>query len=158
MIARDHILKEVLIMLEGLENAHQVWNSLEEMLLSITTENKIHTNESLHTLKKELLTMEEYIKCFKILSDKLVAMKKPLDDLTKVFMLVRGLGDEYKHFKITMLAKAPYPTFNKFILALKVHEQMNNLEAEERSVAINHNLAFYSQRGRSCGRGRIFTP
>lgn len=69
-------------MLEGLENAHQVWNSLEEILLSITKENEIHISESLHGLKKGLLILEEYIKCFMVLSEKLAVMKKPLDDLT----------------------------------------------------------------------------
>lgn len=152
------ISEEVLSMIEGMESVHQVWSSVEDILLSITKENEIHINESVHCLKKGNLSLEEYIKKFKALSDKLAAMKKPLDDITKVFTLARGLGTNYKDFKTTMLSKAPYPTFNQFILALKAHEQMNQIEVEEeKSITPNHNQAFYSQRGRGRGRGRYFS-
>ena len=31
----------------------------------------------------------------------------------------RGLGHDYKTFRIVMLVKTPYPTFNQFVNALK---------------------------------------
>lgn len=74
------ITEEVLCMIEGLETAHQVWKSLEETLLSITKENEIHISESLHSLKKGNFSLDDYIKQFKFLCDKLAAMKN-LDDV-----------------------------------------------------------------------------
>lgn len=65
------ITEEVLAMIEGLETAHQVWKSSEETLLAITKENEIHIRESLHNLKKGNLSIEEYVKQFKFLCDKL---------------------------------------------------------------------------------------
>lgn len=80
-------------------------------------------------------------------------MKKPLDNLTKVVMhLARGLGSNYRAFKIAMLSKPPNPTYNQFILALENHAQQISLEVEEEKMpVINHNQAFYSQRGRNRG-------
>lgn len=87
--------------------------------------------------------------------DKLAAMKKSIDNLSKVFTLARGLRSKYKDFKTAMLSKAPYPNFNQFVLALKVHEQMNQIELKEENVSLpNMNQAYYSQRGRGRGRGR----
>ena len=38
--------------------------------------------------------------------------------------MARGLGAEYQDFRIAMLAKPPYPSFNQFVAALQGHEQM----------------------------------
>lgn len=152
------IAEDVLASLEGIDSAYKVWKSLEDSLLTMTKENEIHLNESLLTLKKGNSSVEEYIRKFKAICDKLAALKKPLDDLTKVFHLARGLGSKYKDFSIAMLSKPPYPSYNHFVLALKMHEQLLLVEEEEeKSNQITINQAFFSNRGRSRGRGRHFS-
>lgn len=71
-------------MIEWLGNAFQLQNSLEETLISVTKENEIHINEAMHSLKKGHLYLDEYVQRFKALNDELAAMKRLIDDLTKV--------------------------------------------------------------------------
>lgn len=153
----DIISQDVMSMVEGTKTAYQVWKFLENQLLTMTKESEIHVSETFLTLKKGYLTLDEYLKKFKHLCDKLTAIKKHLDDLTKVLHLARGLGSKYQGFRTVMLSKAPYHIFNQFVLALKAHDQMLSIENEDDKLSsINHNHAYYSQRGRSRGRGRHF--
>jgi hypothetical protein len=116
----------VLATIEGTYSTFQMWKSLEEQLFTMTKENEIHLNEAILSLKKGSLSLDDYLKKLKSFCDQLEAMKKPVDDLTKVFHVARGLGPKYQGFKTAMLTKAPYPTYNEFFLALKVHEVMVN--------------------------------
>lgn len=50
----------------------------------MTKENELHLRETLLNMKKGTLSLEEYIRKFKAMCDKLAAMKKQLDDFTKV--------------------------------------------------------------------------
>ncbi|KAH9747507.1 hypothetical protein KPL70_004741 [Citrus sinensis] len=157
--------EEVLGMIVGAESAHQVWKSLEEQLLPMTKEKIVYLTDRLMNLKKGSLTIDEYIRKFKTICDSLTAVKKPVDDVDKVFQLARGLGPEYRDFKVAMLAKPPYPTYNQFVLALQGHEQMLCNEQEDKKQFVNHEQAFFSQRGRGRNqggrfnsRGRGFTP
>lgn len=124
----------------------------------MTRENEFHLNEALVSVRKGNQSLDEYLKKFKSLCDQLATMKKRIDDLTKIMHLARGLGSKYREFKTTMLSKPPHPTYNQFVLALKSHEQQVILEAEEeKTPTMDHNHAFYTQRGRSRGRGRSFS-
>ena len=142
-----------------------MWKSLEEQLLPMTKEMLVYLIDRLMNLKKGSLTIDEYIRKFKTICDSLTAVKKPVDDVDKVFQLARGLGPEYRDFKVAMLAKPPYPTYNQFVLALQGHEQMLCNEQEDKKQFVNHEQAFFSQRGRGRNqggrfnsRGRGFTP
>ena len=68
-------------------------------------------------------------------------------------------------FRVAMLSKPSYSSFNKFVLALQGHEQMIMTENEENKELINHEQAYLTQRGRWRNRGgrflfrgRGFTP
>lgn len=91
--------------------------------------------------------MEEYLRDFKSICDNLTAIKKPAPDLDKVFHFSKGLGPRYENFCITMLSKALYPFFNKFVLALQGHEQSVFTQKEEEKTLIEHAQAFFEQRG-----------
>ncbi|KAL5755780.1 hypothetical protein ACOSP7_020190 [Xanthoceras sorbifolium] len=135
-------------MLNGAECAFQVWSSLEEQLLPITKEKEIILTESLMSLKKGNLSLDDHLKKFNSICDNLAAVKKPMDETGKVFQLARALGPKYKDFRVAVLAKAPYPSYNQFVLALQAHKQMLMNESEEKSNHMNHEQAFVSQRGR----------
>ena len=51
-------------------------------------------------------------------------------------------------FRTAMLTKAPYPSFNQFVLALQGHEQTLSLHREEEKTYIQHVQTFFNQRGR----------
>nr|CAN64533.1 hypothetical protein VITISV_035920 [Vitis vinifera] len=56
-----------------------------------------------------------------------------------------------------MLTKAPYPSFNQFVLAFQGHKQTLSLHCEEEKTYIQYAQAFFKQRGRGQnGRGKRF--
>lgn len=108
------------------------------------------------------------MKEFKGMCDSLATIHKPTDEDNKVINFSIGLGLKYKTFKTIMLGKAPYPTFNQFINALRGFDMR---EDEEEVPQQNNNMAFSTQRGRGRGnysqrsgnnnfnsRGRGFQP
>ncbi|KAH9669465.1 retrovirus-related pol polyprotein from transposon RE1 [Citrus sinensis] len=145
--------EEVMSGIVGVENAQQIWSSLEDQLLPMTKEKEVHLMDRLATLKKGSLSVEEYVRKYKHICDCLAAINKPVNDLDKVFGLARGLGYRYQDFKLAQLSKPPYPSFKQFVMALENHEQtLINFE-EEKKNTINLAQAFFSQRGKGKGRG-----
>ncbi|RVW82493.1 hypothetical protein CK203_046290 [Vitis vinifera] len=108
--------KEVMLLLDGTETAYDVWNSLGEKLIPMTKEKE-----------------------FKGICDALAAVRKPVSDLDKVFQLAQGLGTKYMDFRVAMLSKPPYLSYNQFVLALQGYEQMIMTENEENKELINMN-------------------
>ncbi|EOY32706.1 Uncharacterized protein TCM_040733 [Theobroma cacao] len=60
---------------------------------------------------------------FKGICDDLVAIRKLVNDRTKVFQLLRGLGLGYESFVTTMM-KPPIPSFREIVPLLQGHETM----------------------------------
>lgn len=56
--------------------------------------------------------------------------------LLKCFLLTRGLGNKYKDYKTSMLAKPPCPTYNQFVLRLKVHDQHTTMCMQHRKLSL----------------------
>ena len=48
-------------------------------------------------------------------------------------------------FRVAMLSKPPYPSYNQFVLALQGHEQMIMVENKENKESINHEQAYFTQ-------------
>lgn len=150
------ISEEVLLDLEDASSAHNIWQSIENMMLPQSKEKEILLTDSLMSLTKGSMTLEQYLRTFKGLCDNLTAIGKPLDETIKVFNLARGLGPRYKDFRMVMLSKPPYPSYNQFILSLQNHEQAMMLEEASNNPPEQYQ-AFYSRRGRGHGRGGRFS-
>lgn len=93
--------------------------------------------------------LDEYLKEFKGICVGLAAIHKPVDEDSKVINFARGLVLKYRTFRTVMLGKAPYPTLNQFVNALRGFDMR---EDNEEVPQENHNMAFSAKRGR--GRGR----
>ena len=91
--------------------------------------------------KKGTSSMTEYICILKNLCNDLAAIEKPIDDRTKVFTLLKGLGPGYESFVTTML-KPPIPNYKDLIPLLQGHETMKNLHNPSGFNQPNHNMAF----------------
>ncbi|GAU44375.1 hypothetical protein TSUD_243070 [Trifolium subterraneum] len=137
--------EETVSMILGGDTAHYIWSSLHEQLLPNTEDGEAQLKNSLYALSKGNLSLDEYIRKFKELCDKLTAIGKPVSDVDKVFQISKGLGHKYKEFRIAVLSKPPYPSFNQFIMSLQNFEQV--YLTEEKSD-VDHNQAFFGQRGR----------
>jgi len=137
--------EETLSMILGGDTAHYIWSSLHEQLLPNTEDGEAQLKDSLYAITKGSLSLDEYIRKFKELCAKLSAIGKSLSDVDKVFQISKGLGNKYKEFRIAVLSKPPYPSFNQFIMSLQNFEQV--YLAEEKS-SIDQNQAFFSFRGK----------
>ena len=137
--------EETLSMILGGDTAHYIWSSLHEQLLPNTEDGEAQLKDSLYAITKGSLSLDEYIRKFKELCDKLSAIGKSLSDVDKVFQISKGLGNKYKEFRIAVLSKPPYPSFNQFIMSLQNFEQV--YLAEEKPP-IDQNQAFFSFRGK----------
>ena len=67
------------------DSAYQGWTSLEEQLIRTTIEKEGLLKNMLVTSKKGSRSLQEYFRDFKTICDNLVAIKKPVSDLDKVF-------------------------------------------------------------------------
>ena len=79
--------EEVMSDIFGAETTYEAWTSLEEQLLPMTAKKQGHLKNMLMTIKKRTKTLEEYIREFKSICDKLAAIKQPVPDLDKVFQV-----------------------------------------------------------------------
>lgn len=104
------------------------------------------------TIQKGYHSLEEYLKEFKSICNNLTTIKKPINDIDKVFQFACGLGSRYETFCIVMLTKPPYLSFSQFVLALQGHEQSLVTKKEEEKSILEHAQAFFSRRSRN-GQG-----
>ena len=79
--------EKVILLLDGIEIAYDVWNSLEEKFLLMTKEKEVQLTNRLRGLKKGKRSLDEYLREFKGICDALTAIRKPVSDLDKVFQL-----------------------------------------------------------------------
>ena len=117
----------------------------------MTKEKEVRLTNRLRGLKRGARSLDEYLREFKDICDALAAVRKPMNDLDKVFQLAKGLGNKYmdfRDFRVAMLSKPPYPSYNQFVLALQGHEQMVMTENEEHKDLMNHEQAYFTHQGR----------
>nr|KYP40069.1 hypothetical protein KK1_038610 [Cajanus cajan] len=88
-----------------------IWNTLHNQLLPNTKDNETQLKNNLCSLSKGYLSLDEYIRKFKEISDKLAALGKPLSDVDKVFQISKGLGSKYKGVSNYDFIKTPISLF-----------------------------------------------
>ncbi|KAL9451001.1 hypothetical protein AB3S75_012699 [Citrus x aurantiifolia] len=141
--------EDILNLIIGVQNARDVWQSIEEQMLPATKEQESWLKDSLYSLKRGSLKLEDFLKKFKGICDNLAAIGKLLSDEDKVFQLARALGPKYANFKTAMLTKPLYPSMKEFIVALYNHDRTVMVSKEEEgNKHADPNYAFFGQRGR----------
>ncbi|KAL9413570.1 hypothetical protein AB3S75_042122 [Citrus x aurantiifolia] len=150
---RSMMSEDVLSMIISMQSAREIWLTIEEIMLLATKEQETWHEDSLYSLNKGSTKLEEFLKKFKNICDKLAAIGKPVNDDDKIFQIARALGPKYADFKTTMLTKPPYPSLKQFLHALQNHEQTVVAQRDDEEKA-DLNQAFFCQRGRGrnqCG-------
>ncbi|GKV12100.1 hypothetical protein SLEP1_g23295 [Rubroshorea leprosula] len=114
-------------------SAYEIWKCLEEHYLASTKEQEIQLKGQLSIKRGSNESLEDFLKKFKSTCDNLTAIRKPLDDLDKVFQLSRVVGSRYQSYNLAVLLKPPYPTFRQYILGLQNTERdLKEFEEEYR--------------------------
>ena len=94
--------------------------------------------------QKGTYNMSKYIRIFKNLCDDLATIGKPVDDWTKVFTLLKGLGPGYES-SVTNMLKSPIPLYRDLVPLLQGHETMKNIYNLMLVNQPNHNFDFVGQ-------------
>ncbi|GKV27238.1 hypothetical protein SLEP1_g36431 [Rubroshorea leprosula] len=147
--------EEALSLVVGCDSAFQIWKCLKEHYLASTKEQELHLKGQLVVKRGgDDESLEDFIRKFKRTCDSLAAIRKPVDDLDKVFHLSRVVGGRYQPYNLAVLSKPPYPTFNQYIAGLQNNERDLQVAEQERKDKVpNYVQAFVAQRGRG-QRGR----
>nr|GEW02916.1 myb-like protein P [Tanacetum cinerariifolium] len=80
--------------------AKDVWKSLEDLFQYNKAARSMELHEELRSLELGTLSIGEYFKKIKVVSDLLSNIESPVDDKNLVMYAVNGLGDKYDHVAI----------------------------------------------------------
>ncbi|GLT46299.1 hypothetical protein SLA2020_200620 [Shorea laevis] len=148
--------EEALSVVVGCESTFQIWRCLEEHYLASTKEQELHLKGLLAVKRSDGESLEDFVRKFKNTCDQLAAIRKPLDDLDKVFQLSRVVGSRYQPYNLAVLSKAPYPTFNQYTTGLQNNERdLQAAEQENKDKTPVYAQTFVAHRGRG-NRGRSY--
>ncbi|GJS38650.1 hybrid signal transduction histidine kinase M [Tanacetum coccineum] len=78
-------------------SAKDVWRSLEDLFHDNKEAHAMELHEELQSLELGSLSIGEYFKKIKVVSDLLSNIESPIDDKNLVMYAVNGLGDKYDH-------------------------------------------------------------
>ncbi|GKD77352.1 hybrid signal transduction histidine kinase M, partial [Tanacetum coccineum] len=85
------------IVLKKNVSAHDVWKSLEDLFHNNKDARAMELHEELRSLELGSLSIAEYFKRIKVISDLLLNIDSPIDDKNLVMYAVNGLDDKYEH-------------------------------------------------------------
>ncbi|KAH0679474.1 hypothetical protein KY284_020559 [Solanum tuberosum] len=152
--------EESIFLIIGCTTVKQIWACLEDTYLQASKDKEFQLKQQLQAVKLGTKSIDEYIKEFKGICHNLMAIHKPSDEDSKFINFARGLGSNYKTLRTVMLRKAPYPTFNQFVNALRGLKMREDGYEEEAPPSLDPSMAFMTQKWqrRECGgsyyRGR----
>ncbi|KAJ0024384.1 hypothetical protein Pint_08343 [Pistacia integerrima] len=123
----------------------QVCRVLKEAYAQASQERQFQLTQQLNHMKKDPdMPLNDYLRKFKGVCDNLSIIGFPVDDKTKVFSLLNGLGARYEPFTTSML-KPPMPSYPKVVPLLQSYETRISLHSPD-SIAYT---AFYGQKNNS---------
>ncbi|GFZ12945.1 hypothetical protein Acr_23g0013300 [Actinidia rufa] len=123
--------EEVLNLIVGLDTAREIRTCLAESFAGVSKERERELNliRELPIIRKDNLTVAEYLRKFKTICAELAAIQKPVKDSDKVCWAINGLGSKYESFTNALITKPTLPTFSQFVsslVSLESRTQLNN--------------------------------
>jgi len=97
----------------------------------------------LQACQKHDRTLSVYLREYKSICDQLNAIGKPVDEITKMFGVLEGLGPEYENFRTTIYCLKPQLDYDEVIAQLeRLESRLLNYSRNQ----FNPNLAYFGQR------------
>ena len=94
---------ESILSISGKKNSSkELWEALKSSLSSKGRSRVSDLLQQLHTTMKGSMSIDECVNFFKKLTEELVVVGYPVDDVSMIFAFLRGLGLDYMHFNISM--------------------------------------------------------
>ncbi|PWA90672.1 hypothetical protein CTI12_AA098620 [Artemisia annua] len=106
--------------------AQNVWKSLEDLFHDNKEARAMELHEELRSLELGTLSIAEYFKRIKVVSDLLSNIESPIDDKNLVMYAVNGLSDKYDHVaSIIRHSKNPMTLFETRSMLLLEESRLN---------------------------------
>lgn len=99
------LTENILTLMVGLETSSEIWHTLDKNFTSHSEARKMQYKLQLQTLKKDKLSMREYLSKMKGCCDVLASVGYKLSSEDKILHILAGLGPEYDSVMVTFTSK-----------------------------------------------------
>ncbi|KAD6795087.1 hypothetical protein E3N88_05983 [Mikania micrantha] len=106
----------------GLPTARDIWVALEAAFCTASTEREQNLKDQLRLIHKGNMSVAEYSRSFKAVSDQLHAIGKPMDHAELLHLFLRGLGLTFEPFSASVRLITPLPSFSDIVAKAESHE------------------------------------
>ena len=138
--------------IQDLDTSKDAWDTLERLYSTNTKARKIQLKNELNNMKKNNLSVNDYVLKIKEVSDALGSIGATPEDDDLVSAVLNGLNDEkWKAFSTSVYVREKFPDFEELI-SLMITEEMRMQGPNAGKGSGEQAQAFYSNSGR--GRGR----
>ncbi|PWA64309.1 hypothetical protein CTI12_AA344550 [Artemisia annua] len=111
-------------------SAHDVWKSLEDLFHNNKDARAMELHEELRSMELGSLSIAEYFKRIKVISDLLSNIGSPMDYKNLVMYAVNGLGEKYEHVgSIIRHSKSPLSLLETRSMLLLEESRLNRKQA-----------------------------
>ncbi|OVA04149.1 hypothetical protein BVC80_7927g3 [Macleaya cordata] len=117
----------------GLRTSREVWCSLETSFASHNVARVVHLQNTISTLRKDNLSITDYLHKTKITADSIASINRLVSDLDSVSSILRGLSPEYESFVTTIYIRSVLPTFSELHAFLLNHEARLDLLSQQQN-------------------------
>ena len=125
----------------------EAWDSLVKLFEVNTKPRKLQLKTELNTLEKGKMSVNQYALKIKSICESLASINVKLEDDDKVEVCLRGLGPQYKSFKISILTRDNIPSFADLV-SMIVAEERNQIEDINKGNYESEGQTLYNSDGR----------
>ena len=137
--------------IQDLQTSKEAWDTLEKLYSTNTKARKIQLKNELNNMKKNNLSVNDYVLKIKEVADALGSIGAPPEDDDLVSAVLNGLNDDkWKAFSTSVYVREKFPDFEELI-SLMITEEMRMQGPNAGKASRDQTQAFYSNSGR--GRG-----
>ncbi|KAL5781087.1 hypothetical protein ACOSP7_006116 [Xanthoceras sorbifolium] len=131
--------------LVGSDTSTEIWSTLLRLFLSQTRARVSQYKQEIQKLKKNNLTMREYLSKMKSLSDALASVGHKLSDDNQITNITNGLGSEYEYVVVTITSRVePYTVSEACTLLLAHEKRIEAYTPNPDGSSPSANLAFHN--------------
>ncbi|RVX15408.1 Retrovirus-related Pol polyprotein from transposon RE1 [Vitis vinifera] len=132
----------------GCSSAFEVWNTISHNFNSQSSAKVMFYKSQMHMLKKDGLTMRDYLTKMKNYCDLLATAGHKISDTDHILAIMQGLGDEYESVIAVISSKKSSPSLQYVTSTLIAHEGRIAHKISSNDLSVNY-TSQYSNRGSS---------
>ena len=137
----------------GLDTASEIWSTLDWIYVATSKSRLLELRTEIQSLKKDGLTVDEYVLKLKTLVDKLSSIGEPVSNRDQLINLFQGLGAEYNSFVTSINSRVDLPTVEEvhsLLLSYDLRLQTQNTPVSDHLNLVQANMTtFFSQQEKS---------